>query len=246
MQTLAILHLYLALLLILTSCKENAPVKADKEKAENHETVGVSVWDRISSRSEPRRSSDRVTLLSLGEQFLYLDSSAIDSAYNNTRLFYVQLSDSSRVWVYDFASVLNAQPAVIVDPVPVYLRPDLLTITDQELNTMEIVAVVEEWDDWIKVVNEKKEKVGWIKKDFVTYEPIDLAFALLVKRTMETEDPEQRIENLEKLLEKNPYPATGFIPELTQWLEHEKEAWRESGDDRDRDNRDRRDRRDRD
>jgi hypothetical protein len=234
--------LYLALVLAVLSCNEGAPAEGDQEIPEPDGVVGVSVWDRISSRSEARRSSERATLLSLGEQFLYLDSSAIDSANNNTRMLYVQLSDSSRVWVYDFATVLDARPAVVISQVPLYLRPDLLTITDDELNTMEIIAVVEEWDDWIKVVNEKKEKVGWIKKEKVTYETVDLAFSLLVKRNLEEKDPEQRIQNIEEMLNQNPYPSTVFITDVRLRLDEEREAlWESEEDDEDRNDR-RRDR----
>ncbi len=114
------------------------------------------------------------------------------------------------------------------------MRPDLLTITDKRINAMEIVAVIEEWDNWIKVVNEKKERVGWIKKDFITYNTIDLAFALIAKRKLEEEDPEKRIENLEDLLKNNPYPNSIFIPELKERLDTEKEILRESRDNKDR------------
>lgn len=246
MQNLPIVFFTILLLLNLASCNNGTPEKPKEENPVTHEIVGVSVWDRISTRSGPMRSSQRMTLLSLGESFLYLDSAAIDSAYNNTRFLKVRLSDSTIVWVYDFASVLDAKPAVMLSRVPLYLRPDLLTITDREYHAMEIVAVVEEWDEWVKVVNEKKENVGWVKKEFITYDPIDLAFALLVKRNLESEDPGQRIENLEDLLAENPYPRTTFIPEIRKILDEETELLRESDDGRDREDTDRRNRRDRD
>ena len=229
-------------LLKLAACN-NIPVEEpDNTVSEEPQIIGVSVWDRISSRSEPRRSSTSTTLLSLGESFQYLDSFAIDSSYNNTKFLKAQLSDSSIVWVYGFASVLNAKPVVITNEVPLYMRPDLLTITEQRINTMEIVAVTEEWDNWIKVVNEKKEKVGWIKKEFISDNTIDLAFALLAKRKFEEEDAEQRIKNLEELLENNPYPKSIFVTELREILDHEKEALWENENNRDRDNQDNRDR----
>lgn len=211
-----------------TACGSSTPEEPVTTAPDQPRVMGVSVWDRISTRSEPRRSSASTTLLSLGERFLYLDSAAIDSAYNNTIFLKVQLSDSSVAWAYGFASVLNAQPGVITKDVPLYMRPDLLTISDRGLNAMEIVAVTEEWDDWIKIVNEKKANVGWIKKDFITYNTIDLAFALLAKRRFSEEDPEQKIKNIEDLLENNPYPNTIFIPEVIDRLENEKDAFRES------------------
>ena len=212
----------------------------DNTVSEEPQIIGVSVWDRISSRSEPRRSSSSTTLLSLGESFQYLDSFAIDSSYNNTKFLKARLSDSTIVWVYGFASVLDAKPVVITNEVPLYMRPDLLTITEQRINSMEIVAVIEEWDNWIKVVNEKKVKVGWIKKEFITENTIDLAFALLAKRKLEEEDAEQRIRNLEDLLENNPYPNSIFVSELGEILDLEKETLREIQYNRDREDQNRR------
>jgi len=242
MQNLVTTLLCTVFLLKLSSCSDVSSEISVSKSSEKQEVIGVSVWDRISSRNEPVRSSPRTTLLSLGERFIYLDTFAIDSTNDNTKFLKVQLSDSSIVWVYDFASVLDAKPAVLQNEVPFYLRPDLLTITDDKLNAMDIIAVVEEWDNWIKVVNEKKENTGWIKKEFVTYDSIDLAFALLAKRYLEEEDPEQRIENLEELLGNNPYPQTIFVPELRKRLDQEQELIRESEYEPDRENRNRRER----
>lgn len=219
--------------LILFSCDQGTPEIADTEETASPQIMGVSVWDRISTRSEPRRKSASTTLLSLGESFVYLDSFAIDSSYNNTKFLKVRLSDSTVAWAYGFATVLDAKPGVISKNVPLYLRPDLLTITDEELHAMEIVAVTEEWDNWIRVVNEKKENVGWIKKDFITYNTVDLAFALLAKRKLSEEDPDLRITNIEDLLENNPYPNSIFIDEVRTRLEAEKAERREQEQERD-------------
>lgn len=226
----------------LAGCNTTSTEKPEKPVLKNHDIKGVSVWDRISARAEPSRDASRASLLSLGESFLYLDTFAIDSSNNNTKFLKARLSDSSVVWLYDFATVLNASPAAIISEVPLYLRPDLLTITEKRMQPMEIVAVMEEWNDWIKIVNEKKEHTGWIKKEFITYKTIDLAFSLLVKRNMETEDTEERIDQLETLLENNPYPNTIFLTELRNTLETERELLRESEQRWERDNDDRRNR----
>lgn len=223
----------LILFLVITSCNHTTPEKSDNTISNHQQIIGVSVWDKISTRSEPSRKSSSTTLLSLGESFLYLDTFAIDSSYNNTKFLKARLSDSSIVWVYDFASVLNAKPVAITNEVPLYMRPDLLTITEKRMNSMEITAITEEWDNWIKVVGEKKEKEGWIKKEYITNNAIDLAFALLAKRKLEEQNPEQKIKNLEDLLENNPYPNSIFIAELRKRLEIEKELLRDSVENRD-------------
>lgn len=223
---------------VFTGCNDSIPEEPVNTPSQEYQTIGVSVWDRISTRSEPRRASSSITLLSLGESFIYMDTFAIDSSYNNTKFLKARLSDSSVVWVYGFASELNAKPAVISTEVPLYMRPDLLTITEKRMKAMEIIAVTELRDNWIKVVGEKKEKVGWIKEECASDITIDLAFALLAKRKLEEQDQEQKVRNLEDLLENNPYPNTIFISELRRILDDEKEILRESQDNRDRDNRD--------
>lgn len=234
--------------LLFAACTNDRPEVLHRDSTESPEIVGVSVWDRISTRSQPLRSSPRTTLMSLGESFVYLDTFAIDSSESNTKFLMARLSDSTVVWVYDFACVLDAKPAVIIHEVPLYMRPDLLTITAERMNAMDIVAVVEEWDDWIKVVNEKKEKRGWIKRESLSYTTLDLAFALLFKRTLEEEDPELKVKRLEDLLENNPYPNTVFIEALKLRLDQERELlWEyrneQEREDRDRENQDRRRRR---
>jgi hypothetical protein len=230
------------LLFMVSSCTPGAPDNQAGPADPEPEVIGVSVWDRISTKGQPVRNSPTITLLSLGEQFVYLDTSAIDSSYNNTKFLKARLSDSSEVWIYGFASVLNAAPAVIINDVPLYRRPDLMTITEEGLKAMEIVAVVEEWDDWVKVVNEKKAMQGWIHGEHITYSTIDIAFALLVSRALKEENPEQRIANLESLLEKNPYPNTIFTGELSNRVEEEKELLRKSRNEWVREGQDRRER----
>jgi hypothetical protein len=229
------------LLLQMTACSRKAPEEPTSVSSETPEIIGVSVWDRISTRSQALRSSPRTTLLSLGESFVYLDTFAIDSSEKNTKFLRARLSDSTEVWVYDFACVLDAKPAVVIHEVPLYMRPDLLTITAERLGTMEIIAVVEEWDDWIKVVGEKKEKKGWIKKESISYTSIDLAFALLCKRTLEEEDLEEKVDRLEELLANNPYPNTIFIEAFKERVDQEKQLLWEYQYERDRENRDRED-----
>lgn len=233
--------LVIMLLLQMAACTSKRAEEPAPVASATPEIIGVSVWDRISTRSQALRSSPRTTLLSLGESFVYLDSFAIDSSENNTKFLRARLSDSTIVWVYDFACVLDAKPAVVIHEVPLYMRPDLLTITAERMSSMEIIAVVEEWDDWIKVVGEKKDKTGWIRKESISYESIDLAFALLSKRTLEEEDPEARVEKLEALLENNPYPNTIFMEELRSRVNQEKELLWEYLDERDRQNQDRED-----
>lgn len=240
MQRKLTFYLVIIFLFILSACNNITPEKSENTLSEHHQIIGVSVWDKISTRSEPIRNSSTTTLLSLGESFYYLDTFAIDSSYKNTKFLKARLSDSTIVWVYDFASVLNAIPAVLTHEAPLYLRPDLLTITEKSIKVMEIVAVTEEWDNWIKVENEKKEKKGWINKEYISNNTIDLAFALLAKRKLDEQNPEQKIKNLEDLLENNPYPNSIFIAELRKSLEMEKEILRDSHNSRDREDQDRR------
>lgn len=55
--------------------------------------------------------------------------------------------------------------------------------------------------------------------------------ALLAKRKLEEQDSEERVKNLEELLESNPYPNSIFISELRNKLEAERDSLKKNNED---------------
>ncbi|MBN2214340.1 MAG: SH3 domain-containing protein [Bacteroidales bacterium] len=203
------------LVIILFACK-NRESQVVEEKADLQDIPSVCIWDRISVRNEPVRKAPVISNLNLGESVTYLGNSAVDSSYKNQVYCQIRLSDERTAWVPAFSLVTGAKPAVLVREVPVYLRPDLLTITDRSMGSMEIVAVAEESDDWIRFYSEKKKQDGWIKSDALSFNKEDIAFSLYAGRILNAETSAGLAEKIDSILKYNLYPNSVFVSLLEE------------------------------
>jgi hypothetical protein len=202
----------------IISCKPERQKGREKEIASpaKEKIQGVCIWDGIAIRKEPSRNSSIFTTLSLGESFLYLNEDSVDSAHKNQRYMNIELSDGSAGWAAGFGLVLNAKTGVVRSQVPLYKRPDLLTISDKEFSPMDIIAITEETDGWAKVTGEKKRMEGWIKMSYISYSKEDIAFALIAKRALESKNDKSLPEKIQGILDNNPYPNSIFVEILRQ------------------------------
>lgn len=195
--------------------------KSALAEAEYQAIPAVCIWDKISARKEPARSSPVVSPLNLGEIVTFLGITAVDSGYKNQEYLKVMLSDKSVVWVPAFSLITGSKPAVVVREVKVYLRPDLLTVTGNKLVAMDIVAVVEEKDGWVNFVSEKKNESGWIMDEEINYNNEEIAFSLMAKRILTEKDSKSLLDKIDSVLNNNPYQNSVFIPMLKEIREQE-------------------------
>lgn len=210
------------MILILLSCTGRRDSEVEEERVE--ETIpAVCIWDRISVRQEPFRGAAVVTRLNLGELVTYLGVSAIDSTYKNQVYYRIRLSDQRVVWVPAFSLVIGASPAVVKEEAALYLRPDLLTITDKTIGVMEIIAVLEKSDDWISFYSAGKSQHGWIQTDAISDNMEDIAFSLYARRILDKESSKTLHDKIDSILNYNLYPNSVFVSLLEEIGEKEKE-----------------------
>jgi hypothetical protein len=221
-----VIFAFIALFILFISCKSDK-VKESKSlndaKLKLKEKVpGVCIWDGIAIREKPSRNAKLISTLNLGESFNYLNTNAIDSSHKNQKYLNIELSDGTVAWAAEFGLIINAKTGVIKDKVPIYKRPDLLTISDEEFSPMDILAITEETDDWLKVTGEKKKPTGWIKKSYVSLNEEDIAFALIAKRVLDSKDDKSLLDKIENILDNNPYPTSIFVEILNKIAQEEK------------------------
>lgn len=212
----------LIMIFFTSACKK----KADKDKSDNKEAVyqsipTVCIWDKISAREEPKRNAAVVSPLYLGETVTFLGVSAIDSTYKNQEYLKVKLSDGTSVWVPSFSLIKGSKPAVVTDEVSIYLRPDLLTITDKKLVAMDIIAVLEEKDGWVDFISEKKTHTGWIQDEKINFNQEEIAFSLMAKRILTEKNNKSLLDKIDSVLDNNPYQNSVFVPLLREIREQE-------------------------
>lgn len=221
-----VLLICLTLFALIISCKSDKQKllqsQKDMKREAKEKVSGVCIWDGIAIREEPSRNSQLISTLNLGESFYYLNEIAIDSSHKNQKYLNIELSDGSVAWAAEFGLIIDARTGVVKDKVPIYKRPDLLTISNEEYSPMDILAITEESDDWLKVTGEKKKLKGWIKKSFVSMNEEDIAFALIAKRELYSKDDKPLLDKIQNILDNNPYPGSMFVETLNKIAQEEK------------------------
>ncbi|MBN2347304.1 MAG: SH3 domain-containing protein [Bacteroidales bacterium] len=219
-----ILFILFFLLLSLVSCSRKKGGDTSLPSGDNAKPVpAVCIWDGINVRESPSISAKAFSTLSLGESLIYLGITQADSASENLEYAKLELSDGALGWVAQSGIVENAYPAVIINAVPVYKRPDLLTISNETLNTMDVIAVVEEKDDWVQFVSERKRRTGWVKVSVISKTKEDIALAVLAGKRLKNSEGQPAYEAIENLLENNPYPNSIFVETLKSIAREERE-----------------------
>jgi hypothetical protein len=127
------------------------------------------------------------------------------------------------VWVPAFSLVTGASPAVVKKEAAVYLRPDLLTITDKTIGAMEIIAVMENQDDWIRFHSARKKQHGWIQAEAISDDKADIAFSLYAGRILDEKSSKTFPEKIDSILDYNLYPNSVFVSLLKEIREKENE-----------------------
>lgn len=221
-RTLAIKSAACLMMFLLHACTGHH--KPDEEvKVKMQSVPSVCIWDGISVRAEPARTASVISNLNLGESVTYLGISAADSSFKNQVYYQIRLSDNRVAWVPAFSLVTNAKPAVVLTEVTVYMRPDLLTISDKKIGSMEIVAVDDASDNWIHFYSEKKIMSGWINSEALSYQAEDIAFSLYAGRILNAETTVTLAEKIDSVLKYNLYPDAVFVSLLKEIGEKEKE-----------------------
>lgn len=147
---------------------------------------------------------------------------AIDSLDKNREYLYVELSDGKVAWANSYGLIVDSKIAALKEDIPIYKRPDLLTITEKTFDKMDVLAIEETKGEWIKVVGEKKKLLGWIKNNTVTESKEDVAFSIMVSKELKEKDGSLIIDKIEEFIEKTPYVNSIFISYLKEALAESK------------------------
>jgi hypothetical protein len=180
----------------------------NRENIEKQQTV--CIYDGVPVKEAPSKDGKWVSKINLGETLYFLGEEVVDSSDNNREYLKVELSDGKIAWAMSYGLIVNAKIAAVKENVPVYERPDLVTLTKNEFNTMDILAIEETKDNWIKVVGENKKIKGWIKQGVVTENKEDVAVAILASKQL-MKNGEIVLEKIEEFLENLPYKNSFFV-----------------------------------
>ncbi len=204
-------YVFLLLLIFISSCAG----LTDKEKQKQQT---VSIYKDVPVRELPSKDGKWVSKLNLGETLYFLGEEAVDSSDNNREYLKVELSDGKVAWAMSYGLIVNAKIAAVKESVPVYERPDLVTLTKNEFNIMDVLAIEETKDSWIKVIGENKKIKGWIKQGVVTENEEDVAVAILASKQLRNKNKDLNLDKIEEFIENIPYKNSFFINYLKEQI----------------------------
>ena len=219
----------------LTSCGSSSSSTADSEAPASEiaaveevapevpETPAVCVWDKVSVRATPEKKGKWVAALSLGESVTYLHDKKTDPEDGDNTYLKVRLTGGEEGWARQDFVVTDAKAGVFVRETSLYQRPDLLTKTDKVCNPMDIMAITEGQDDWLKVrgkrVQGKWLEEGWVKASNLSERTIDIAVAKFGQAALAQEDKEKKVAALQEIIENNDLKQAVFFPILKSQLD---------------------------
>jgi len=179
----------------------------------------VCVFDGTPVREDPNKKGKFVSSMSLGESVKDLGGTATDAADNNREYFNVELSDGKTGWAPSFGLVRNAVAGAIKEPAIIFKRPDMLTMTKDKFEPMEMVAIGQSKDEWAEVIGEAKKKQGWIKKEFITTAKEDIAVAVFALKKMREQSAATAMDRTMDIIANAPFPESYFVQRLKQQMQ---------------------------
>jgi len=202
---------------------QNSDAEEDTDTNTENQTVEVEkgapiicMWSAVTIKETPSQKGKYITAIYLGEKAEYLGETVADSsnAKKPVEFVKVKLTDGTTGWVQANFMAIDAKPYAVKETTKLYKRPDILSAGKDEFEIMQFVVALEEQDDWVKIKGKKRTdgwfKEGWVKKDRLTDNEIDITVAILAERAMSKENDEKKLEALNDILENPDLSSSTF------------------------------------
>ncbi len=193
--------------------------------ATNEEVPVVCLWSAVSLRKEPKAKGKYITTLYLGENATFLGEKTEDDSNAKKPVEYikVRLADGKEGWMASRFMAINGVSHVFTGNSKLYKRPDILASGKDEFDRLQYVVVLEEKDDWVRVKGIDKSvnwfRSGWVKKDKLTDNQVDVTVAILYARALGKKDTEKQVIALQEIVDNSDLASSMFISNVKSKIE---------------------------
>jgi uncharacterized protein YgiM (DUF1202 family) len=176
--------------------------------------LAVCLWDQAGLRSQPGKGKDAkwITAINFGELVTMTGNSESPEGEDRTYIE-LELSDGKSGWSNGYLFATDALRAVAVQPVNLYKRPELATLTDDTYDRGEIFAISQkDRDGWYEVWGKEKDQSGWVRsQDGLSTDEVDVTVAILVDRAMEEKTPEDQESMLNNVVNNSTFRQSPLL-----------------------------------
>ena len=187
-----------------TAAVEKAPeAKPGPAEPEAVQTVciynNLTYWTDLDPEKRQRAGS-----LRKGELVMWLGKSekSKDTAGNEQDYYLIKDAEGKESWALAQWLIPNSKPAAMTGETSIYEKKSLISKTSNKYEPMDIVAVLIEENDWVKVVGSSKDQENWIKPGSLTFAEVDIAVANQAYLMRLEKDENKKMEMLETLVEE--------------------------------------------
>lgn len=197
-----------------------AAASSGTEAAEENEPVqGVTVYQGAPVRKTAGSEGEYVTSLNVGETFTFLRETKEAERGGETKEYSkVRLKGGDEGWVRSDMIATDAKPAAILSETVLHERPTPMASTDNYFKAMDVVAVTDTQDAWVKVKGMRRGEnwwdTGWVQPDALTSEQMDVAVSGLWKKAQGEADSTKRREAIKQITENAALEGSVFIDSL--------------------------------
>ncbi len=234
-----VLLVAIALLVFAASCGDDKSGKSSDKSSNDTSSNGSSesiddtgaeaplicLWKALSVRETPDPKGKYVTSIYMGEEAVYLGEKQTDDPDKKkpTEYLKVRLIDGKEGWVNSKFVVVNGTSYAFLENSKLYKRPDMLAAGKDDFDRLQYVVVMEEKDDWVRVKGydrrSKWYRTGWVKKDKLTDNKIDVTVAVLFARALNKKTEVKQIEALQDILDNADFSESVFKDNIKSKIE---------------------------
>ncbi|MBN1782409.1 SH3 domain-containing protein [bacterium] len=187
------------------------------QKSENavEPIPAVCLWDKAAVREQPVEDGKWMASLQLGETVLCVGKTAVDTV-NNREYLNVRLSDGKTGWVKRNLMIPGAAVGAVKETTPLYARPDMLTLTSKSFEMLDMVAITDTLDRWIRVTGAQGRNKGWIQRDNVVMDKSEVTVAILAAKALARAGNAPVSETLSQLKTELPVTDSYFLKKLEE------------------------------
>ena len=218
----------LAVILLLSGCTKEAEPDATgdettEDASEEDPTLivrpvqAVCLFDGLSIWAGPSTKKGYLNYeIKKGEAITWLGKSAKEEDDDREREFLnIRLTDGTEGWALSGFIAVEAEPATLIEQASIYSKNNLISKTDLHFEPMDIVAVLEKQDEWIKVRGAYNRPEYWIKPGNLSYAEVDIAVAYQYLKAQEEKDDAAKKDRLiSDILEEEAFTDSIFIPKI--------------------------------
>ncbi len=203
----------------------DASAQASAQKGDEQGPVeAVCIYQGAPVRESAGSDGDYVTSLNVGETFTFLNETEEGERGGETKNYSkVRLKGGDEGWVRSDMIVTNAKPAAVRKRTVIHERPTPMASTDKSFQAMDVVAVTDTQDSWVKAKGIRRGAswwdAGWVRPDALTQKEMDVAVSGLWKKAREEQDSTRRRKAIKQITENPSFTESVFVDSLKARLD---------------------------